>query len=48
MLGHHHPGLRLESLRSVGLQFGYFLSDFVPAIDQCPLQLIDLPCARMV
>jgi hypothetical protein len=47
-LGHHHPGLRLQPLRRVSLQFGYFLADLVPAIDQFPFQLIDFLHARMV
>jgi hypothetical protein len=33
--GHHHPGLRLQPLWGVGLQFGNFLADLMPAIDQC-------------
>jgi hypothetical protein len=43
----HHPGLCLQPFRRVGLPFGYFLADLVPAMDESPLRLIDLFCARM-
>jgi hypothetical protein len=43
----HHPGLCPQPFRRVGLPFGHFFADLVPTMDESPLQLIDLFCARM-